>query len=312
VPDDGSALKHINGQEAVRQFLESRNLVYGPMDALDPPRFKASVFNGAVPLASAPDARTIDAIYHRFTGAPGLRLVAEPSVVRNSILRAVEQGVLVVQNSTGVAYDAKGAVEHVNGVATRKNGLKLTTLPLDDKTLAALADSETAKSWLRITGFGEEYPKPGDLPLPRPQPKGTQAATATDVKDAAKLADSRALTELRLDATTPAAVGALQTAVAPLGALAITTDVDVLGKLKDGGDARFSVNAARHNSPVRPLQIATVLFNAIDPVTTFKVTLVLDFGPSGRQGLGPALRTLGMALPEGATILARFAPSVTT
>ena len=28
------------------------------------------------------------------------------------------------------------------------------------------------------------------------------------------------------------------------------------------------------------------------------------------QGLGPALRTLEMALPEGVTILARFAPSV--
>ena len=309
VPDDGNALKQVNGQEAVRQFLESRNLVYGPTDALDPPRFVTSVFNGAVPLASEPDARTIEALYHRFTGAPGLRLVAEPSVVRNSILRAVEQGALVVQTNAGVAYDAKGAVEHVNGVATRKNAVKLTTLALDEKTLAALAESEIAKSWLRITGFGEATPKPGDLPLPPPPPKGTQAASTTDIKDAAKLADTRALTELRLDALTPTAVAALQAAVSPLGALAITIDIDVVGKLKDGGDARFSVSAARHNSPIRPLQIATVLFNAVDPLTTFKVTLVLDFGPAGRQGLGPALRTLELALPEGATIMARFAAS---
>ena len=310
VPDDGSALKQVNGQEAVRKFLENRNLVYGHADALDPPRFVASVFNGAVPPANAPDARTIEALYHRFTGAPGLRLVAEPSVVRNSILRAVEQGVLVVQSSTGVAYDVKGAVEHVNGVATRKNGVKLTTLALDDKTLAALAVSETAKSWLQITGFGAERPKAGDLPLPPPPPKGTQAATATDIKDAAKLADSRALTELRLEAPTPAAMATLGAAISPLGAQAITVDIDAVGKLKDGGDARFSVNAARYNSPIRPLQTATVLFNASDPVTTFKITLVLDFGPGGRQGLGPALRTLELGLPQGVTILARFAPSV--
>ena len=195
------------------------------------------------------DRGTLSSLYQC---SPRLLLVAEPSVVRNSILRAIKQGVLVVQSSAGVAYDAKGAVEPVNGVATRKNGVSLTTLPLDDKTLAALADSATAKSWLRTTGFGEERPKAGDLPLPPPPPKGTQAATATDIKDAANLADTRALTELRLDATTPTAVAALQAAVTPLGALAITIDIDVVGKLKDGGDARFSVNAARYNSPIRP------------------------------------------------------------
>lgn len=308
VPEDGSALKQVNGQEAVRQFLESRHLVYGPTDALDPPRFISTVFNGAVPLATAPDTRTIAALYHRFTGALGLRLVAEPSVVRNSILRAVEQGALVVRSSAGVSYDAQGAVDRVNGVATRKNAVKLTTLALDEETLAALPDSATAKSWLQVTGFGGAVLKPGDLPLPPPPPKGTQAASVTDIDDAAKLADSRALIELHLTAFTPAAVSTLQAAVSSLGALAITLNIDVVGKLKDGGDARFSVDGARHNSPIRPLQIASVLFNAIGPVTTFKVTLVMDFG-AGRQGLGPALRTLGLALPDGVTIMARFAAS---
>jgi hypothetical protein len=308
VPEDGSALKHVNGQEAVRQFLESRNLIYGPTDALDPPRFITAVFNGAVPFATAPDARTSEALYQRFTGAPGLRLVAEPSVVRNSILRAVAESALVVRTSTGVAYDAQGAVESVNGVAIRKTGVKLTTLALDKETLVSLADSEIAKSWLQTTGFGGATPKPGHLPLPPPPPKGTQAASTANIEDAAKLADSRGLIELQLTASTPSAVAALQSAVSPLGAVAITLDIDVVGKLKDGGDARFSVDRARHNSPIRPLQMATVLFNAIDPVTTFKATLVMDFG-AGRQGLGPALRALGLALPDGVTIMARFAPS---
>ena len=207
----------MNGQEAVRQFLESRHLVYGPTDALDPPRFISSVFNGAVPLASAPDTRTVEALYQRFTGAPGLRLVAEPSVVRNSILRAVAEGALVVRTSAGVGYDAQGAVESVNGVPLRKTGVKLTALALDKETLASPTDSETAKSWLQTTGFGGATPKPGDLPLPPPPPKGTQAASATNIEDAAKLADSRALIALQLTASTPSAVAALQTAVSPLG-----------------------------------------------------------------------------------------------
>jgi hypothetical protein len=308
VAEDGSALKHVNGQDAVRQFLESRNLVYGPTDALDPPRFLSAVFNGSVPLTAAPDARTIEALYQRFTGAPGLRLVAEPSVVRNSILRAVEQGALVVRTSAGVAYDAQGAVESVNGVAMRKNGVKLTTLALDKETLASLPGSDTAKMWLQTTGFGGATLKPGDLPLPPPPPKGTQAASATNIEDAAKLADSRELIELQLTASAPSAVGAVQAAISPLGAVAITLNIDVVGKLKDSGDARFSVDGARHNSPIRPLQIASVLFNAVDPVTTFKVTFVLDFG-AGRHGLGPALRALGLALPDGVAIVARFAPS---
>ena len=186
--------------------------------------------------------------------------------------------------------------------------MKLTTLALDKETLASLPGSDTAKSWLQTTGFGGAIPKPGDLPLPPPPPKGTQAASVTNLEDAAKLADSRALVELQLTGSTPSAVAALQAAASPLGALAITLSIDVVGKLKDGGDARFSVDGARHNSPIRPLQIASVLFNAMDPVMTFRVTFVMDFG-AGRQGLGPALRTLELALPEGVTIMARFAPS---
>ena len=88
VPPDTSPLKLPSGQDAVRSFVEDRNLIYGPEDSLDPGLFVDRVFNGAVPAPDQPEARTTAALQKRFLAAQGLRLVSDPSVIRASILRA--------------------------------------------------------------------------------------------------------------------------------------------------------------------------------------------------------------------------------
>jgi hypothetical protein len=90
VPPETSPLKLPSGQDAVRSFIEDRNLIYRPEDSLDPGFFVDRVFNGAVPAPEQPEARTTAALQRRFLAAQGLRLVSDPSVIRASILRAVE------------------------------------------------------------------------------------------------------------------------------------------------------------------------------------------------------------------------------
>ncbi|MGA9867723.1 MAG: DUF499 domain-containing protein [Acetobacteraceae bacterium] len=74
-PPDTPPMQLPSGQDAVRAFVEDRKLIYGPDDSLDPDLFIQRVFNGAVPSAETPDARSAAALQRRFLSAQGLRLV---------------------------------------------------------------------------------------------------------------------------------------------------------------------------------------------------------------------------------------------
>jgi hypothetical protein len=125
---------------------------------------------------------------------------------------------------------------------------------------------------------------------------------------AAKLADARALLELRLTAHTTAAIAAVQAAVLPLGANTLELEIDLSGDLKDGGKVLYRIEGVKANHPIQPLRTAQVLCNAAQANLT--ASLVLKFGPAGREGLGPTLRMF--VLPEGVEMLARFAPMTKT
>jgi len=308
VPPGDNPLKQVQGQEAVKSFMKSCNLLYEPTDSLHPPLFMDKVFNGTVPAAGAPEARTTEALLERFLAAPGLRVVHDLAVVRQSILRAVKEEAAVLRTAEGIAYEATGAVERQGTISRRTDGASLTTLPFDTATLLATASSETAKEWLHITGASEPGPKPGEIPLPPPPPKGTQPTTVDDLGVAAKLADARALLELRLTAHTTAAIAAVQAAVLPLGANTLELEIDLSGDLKDGGKVLYRIEGVKANHPIQPLRTAQVLCNAAQANLT--ASLVLKFGPAGREGLGPTLRMF--VLPEGVEMLARFAPMTKT
>ena len=91
-PPETSPLQLPSGQDAVRAFVEDRKLIYADTDSLAPDYFVDRVFSGAVPLVEMPDVRTTESLQRRFLGAQGLKLVRDPSVIRASILRAVDQG----------------------------------------------------------------------------------------------------------------------------------------------------------------------------------------------------------------------------
>lgn len=307
-PPDTPPMQLPSGQDAVRAFVEDRKLIYGDTDSLYPDRFLELVFNGAVPLADEPEARTAASLHRRFLSAQGLRLVPNATIVRSSILRAVTDGRLVVRQEDGTAFDAKGAVYTSNGKRLRDKDRKLTTLPMDETTRVAEAGCSTAQGWLKETDGQETAPPPGSLPLPPPPPKGAGPTSTTDAETAAGYADKRSLITLRIVCVTAADAQRALGAASPLGATDITVEADLTGEMKDGGKLAFSVTETRVAAAIKPLTMAQTLGNSLAPGSSIRVTLALGFGKDGKADLGALLRSVFMQLPENATIEARFAP----
>lgn len=306
VPPETSPLKLPSGQDAVRAFVEDRNLIYGPEDSLDPPYFVERVFKGAVPAPDQPEVRTTAALQKRFLQAQGLKLVSDPSVIRASILRGREQGRLAIRLEDGSAFDKDGAVVDVpGGMRRRDSARKLQTLPMDEATLVAEIGSTCANEWLKTHGF-DKPPKPGELPLPPPPPPGSGPVTANSIDLAGALADKRALLSLRIKCLSAADAQKAVGATAPLGAPLVTIEADLAGDMKDGGRLALHVGDAKVGAAIKPLTLAQTLGNALAPGGSIQVTVALDFGPDGKADLGAMIR--GMQLPEGAAIEARFAP----
>src|SRR5208337_2786745 len=157
-------LQKPSGQAALSRFLSDKNLIYQPSDALDANRFVTSILPGATPAQGQSDVFTTAAVHERILSAPGLRLVPGTDVVRNTLLKAVTAGKIVVKTADGAAYDRKDCVTGPPTERRREKG-ELGTLPLDDSTLVALTNSAAAKEWLT-----ESAPKPGGV-VPKPPAK---------------------------------------------------------------------------------------------------------------------------------------------
>jgi hypothetical protein len=301
VPPEASPLKLPSGQDAVRGFVEDRNLIYGPEDSLDPDYFVDRVFKGAVPPPDQPEARSTAALQKRFLAAQGLRLVGDNSVIRASILRGVQHGRLTVRSADGTAFDKDGAVFG----GRRNEDRKLQTLPMDETTLVAQMGSTIANDWLKIHSVGQEA-KPGELPLPPPPPPGSGPTTAMNIDLAGALADTRLLLSLRIKCASAADAQKALGAAAPLGAPSITIEADLAGDMKDGGKLGLRIAQAKVGAAIKPLTLAQTLGNALAPGGSVQVAVVLDFGADGKPDLGAIIR--GMQMPETATVEARFAP----
>jgi hypothetical protein len=283
-------LQRPHGQACLKKFLDAKQLVYQPGDALDVNRFVRDVLPGATPLPDKPGVYTAKAVHERFLGAPGLRLLPDLGVVRQTMLKAVSQGKLVVRLPDGRAFDAKGCVEGSEGRRRRVAG-SLTSLPLDDSVLVALASSELGLQWTKEDPTVPGVPGPGPLPPPPPRPAPTRVE-ATQKGDVLKYAGERPLLRLDLTASTPAAAQTLVGLAQPLGAAALSLSVNVGGQLKDSGTINFAASGLKPAHPTKPLTVAQTLFNAMTEGATYEAVLTLDFGPQGRTGLEANWRNL--------------------
>ncbi len=300
-------LQRPQGQACLRKFLDEKGLIYQAGDALDVGRFLKDILPGTPPLPDKPEVYTARAVHERFLGAPKLRLLPDGGVVRQTLLKAVSQGKVVVRLGDGRAYDDQGCVEGPEGRRRRLPG-SLSTLQLDDTVWITPATSTWASQWTREdqpTKIGEQPGGGGPLPPPPPKAQAAQA-TATTWEKVVELATDRPLLELRLIAKSPVGAGNLVALSQPLGAESLALSVTVSGELRDSGTVSFAANALKPTHPTKPLQIAQTLFNALGEGATYEAELALRFGPAGRTGLEAQLRALAEYAPEGLTPRAQF------
>ena len=301
---DEQVLQRAHGQACFKRFLDEKKLIYQPNDALDPNRFVNEVLPGATPHSEKPEVYNARAVHDRMLGAPGLRLIPDGSIVRQTVLKAVREGQLVVCLADGRAYEASGCVEGVEGQRRSAQGT-LTTFPLDETVLIAPAGSGAAAEWLKVDEPGKgRGPGVGEPPLaPPPQPDQGRAITW---EKAAEHASSRPLIELQLTARKPASAAALPGLVQPLGAESVVVSVTISGTFRDGGIFNFATNESRLNNPAKPLAMAQTLFNAGGDGVEYEAVLALHFGPEGRSGIEDTLRAIAEAAPDDVSVNALF------
>ncbi len=303
VPEE-QLLQRPQGQSCLRHFLDVKGLIYQPGDALDVGRFLKDVLPGTTPLPDTPDVYTARATHERFLAAPGLRLIPDGGVVRQTVLKAVAEGKLIVRLVDGRTYDAQGCVEGSEGQRRRVTGA-LSTLPLDDSVSITRAESVSGALWVKEDQPGWETGTKGERVIPPPPPLQSRA-TATTPEKVVEFAADRPLVELHVLATTPATAATLLSLAQPLGADTLTLSVTVGGVLRDGGTLNFAASELKPTHPTKPLTIAQTLFNALGEGADYEADLALKFGPAGRTGLEEQLRMLAESATEGVTFRATF------
>ena len=304
VPEE-KILQKAHGQASLRQFLDAKNLIYQPGDTLDTARFIKDILPGTTPLFDKPQVYTAKAVHERFLAAPGLRLIPDGSIVRQTVLKAITDKKVVVKLPDGRAYDAKGCIEGPEGRRRRIPGT-LTTLSLDESVMITIPGSPEADSWTKEdTRLDPSGPGPGPGPNPPPPPVLSRL-TATTWEEVLKYVAERPLLELQLTTGTPASAASLAGLLQPLGAESLSLSVNVGGDFKDEGLVDFAASGFKLNHPTKPLHIAQTIFNALAEGGTYDATITASFGTAGRTGIETQLKDISENAPNDITPKALF------
>ena len=293
------------GQPCIKRFLEEKELVYKAGTTLDTSLFMKNVVEGAVPVSGSPDTYTAKAIHERFLAAPNLRLVPDGQIVRNTVLKAVEHGKIVVRLADGRAYDDKGCVQGPDG-QRRRTAASLGGISLTDDVLITRAGSTSAGTWLKEDAAKKKEDGGKNDEIQAPPPPPPSGATATAWEQLIELAADRPLLELRLIARTPSVAATLAGLAQPLGADGLSLSVTVGGNLKDSGRMNFAASDVSLNHPTKPMNTAQTIFNALSEGASYEAVLLLSFGASGRSGMKDLLQGMRDNASDGVQIQARF------
>ncbi|MFH1952406.1 MAG: DUF499 domain-containing protein [Pseudomonadota bacterium] len=308
VPDE-QILQKAQGQSCLKKFLDSKTLIYQPGDALDVGRFLKDVLPGATPTVDKHEVYTGKAVHERFLGTQGLRLIPDGGIIRQTILKAVADGKIVVRLADGRTYDAKGCVEGPEGKRRRIPGV-LTSLTLDDTVYITKVGFTYGILWTREDHVIKEQPD-GPVETDRPpRPPGMDRVEASGWEKILEYSPDRPLLKIDLVAASPADAATFAKLAQPLGADSIGLSLTVSGTSKDGGSINFAVSDLKLNDPIKPIQIAQTLFNALGSDSTYEADLSLVFGPTGRLCMEDPLRMLSDEAPDGITPTAIFGKQV--
>ena len=148
LPDKEGAGMATGGQQRLLEFLQDNKLIYGVGDTIDPDLLVNTLLPGGVPDVAHPGAIRASSVYERALASDALRLFRNEAPVCAAILKAVEEGKLVVRQPEGDVYDAQGCVRGPEGSRQRVS-LSLTSLHLHNDVLLARPDSPCVAAWLK-------------------------------------------------------------------------------------------------------------------------------------------------------------------
>jgi len=300
---DEQILQRAQGQSCLRRYLEEKSLIYMAGEVLDIGRFLKDILPGATPLADQPGVYTARAVHERFLSAPGLRIIPDGSIVRQTLLKAVADGKIVIRLSDGRAFHKTDCVEGPPGRRRRITGT-LATLPLDDTVLIARHDNEIALSWLKEDKAPDKDRKKVEEGFP-PPPEQSRVQASTWTK-AVEYARERPLLKIELIARSPVSAHSLLALAQPLGAETIMLSVTVDGVLKDGGKAHIRMEDVKPTHPLKPLDMGQRIYTAIGESASYEAILTLGFGEAGRTGLDSQLAKIAKEAPEAIALTAYF------
>jgi len=296
-------MQRAQGQACLRRYLEEKGLIYLAGDAIDVSRFVKEILPGATPLADKPGVYTAKSIHERFLSAPGLRLIPDGAVVRQTLLKSVREGKIIIRLADVRAYDKNGCVEGPEGRRRRIPG-ELTTLSLDESVQLTLSGTDTAALWVKEDKQGTKT-TPGGVKEDSVPPSETKVRASTWAK-AEEYAKVRPLLKLELIAHSPVEAQSLLALAQPFGSESISLSVDISGDLKDGGKTNFRMEDVKPTHGLKPLEIAQRLYTATLEGAIYEAILVLGFGAAGRTGLEAQFRKASEDAPDGIALNADF------
>lgn len=274
-------LATVNGQAALKRFIDDKKWVYQPTDRLDTDLFMDRVLPGATPTSTG--VYSGKAIHERFLSASELKLLSDQSVVRNTILRAISEGKLVAHLESGAAYDRDGKVDGLVGSRTRTKGETIMSFPLTEDASVALPHAELAESWLKVdepTKPGD--PQPGGVHVPPPPTYGAPPVDerkAVNWESAIEKCAVRKVETIGVTATTGQAGALLTNLAVGFSPDSQSLDVYVSGKAKDGGQVSFKMSGVKPSHPAKPMNIALTLFNSLEEDgRVLNAKLTMSFG----------------------------------
>ena len=291
VPDELVLQERPHGQKNIMDFLEVSKLIYSTSATMDVDKFMRDVLPGTTPLMDNPEVFTAKAVHERFLSVRGLQLLRDGGIVRQTILKAVDEGKLLVKVQDGRVFDKEGCVEGLEGQRRRIAG-SISSIPLDDTVLVTRGVGKTAEIWLKVDPEGqEEGPR-------KPLRKKEGRITVRGWDQAVESASTRPLVQLRLKAITPSAAQQLIPIAQPLSANALSMEVSLSGEVKDGGTVNLIVSGIHATHQMKPLEIAQKLHTSLKEGCDFQADLLMEFGAAGRAGLAEQLKEIADKAPN--------------
>lgn len=282
-----------SGQQNLKDFLEKKNLIYRATDALDVELFKKRVFDSTPDHESNQNVKNAAALFERMLAVPGLRLLGDGAVFRETVRQAVHSGHLVVRLGDGRAFDDKGCVSGDLGHRKRQQ-IPFTTMSPTADVLIALPTADAVSSWFATDdpqdqGGGEGSGDDGGFPIPPPPPLPIDDSIASTWEDAIEKAQSREVLIVRFSTAVPAGLAAFPSMTVHLSPNDQKLTVEVSGPLKDGGHVNVAMRNLKPSHPLKPSTMAAQLFNAlVEDTRNAKFEQVLTFG-EGRASMSERL-----------------------